>query len=61
MMTLGLMTSESICVYEYGSSVKSTNDRCFESHLQGLLEYNPKDRLTANAALNTLWFAAKDD
>jgi cyclin-dependent kinase/cell division cycle 2-like protein len=29
--------------------------------LQGLLEYNPKDRLTANAALNMLWFAAKDD
>ena len=28
MMTLGWMTSGSICVYEYGSSVKS----CFESH-----------------------------
>jgi cell division cycle 2-like len=28
--------------------------------LQGLLEYDPKDRLTASAALNMPWFAAKD-
>jgi cyclin-dependent kinase/cell division cycle 2-like protein len=29
--------------------------------LQGLLEYNPKDRLTAVDALKMPWFAAKDD
>ena len=32
MMILGWMTSGSICVYECGSSVKSANDLCFESH-----------------------------
>ena len=29
--------------------------------LEGLLEYNPKDRLTAVDALKMPWFAAKDD
>ncbi|KAF8694083.1 hypothetical protein HU200_038543 [Digitaria exilis] len=29
--------------------------------LRGLLQYNPKDRLTAAAALRMPWFAAKDD
>ena len=32
MMTLGWITSRSICVYEYGSSIKCTDDRCFEFH-----------------------------
>ena len=31
-MTLGWMTSGSICVYECWFSVKSANDRCFESY-----------------------------
>ena len=30
MMTLGWITSRSICVYEYESSIKCTDDRCFE-------------------------------
>lgn len=29
--------------------------------LRGLLQYHPKDRLTAAAALRMPWFAAKDD
>ena len=37
-MTLGCRISVSICVYEYGSSVKFINDRCFESHFCKSLE-----------------------
>jgi len=32
MMTLGWMTSGSICIYKYGSSINSANDQYFESH-----------------------------
>ena len=34
LLTLGWMTNGSIYVYECGSSVKSANDQCFESHLR---------------------------